>query len=177
MKIVKTFNEMNQDEKPRQSVYVQLRNGRIVNRMLYIQYFKDGKPFIAHDGPGRGIGGIFYEFALTYDDMINKFVTNSAKKQRLKTIKNDYLNFMDTKEVGTKVYIKDSENNTDDYLECVWDGDRFTCGRHMFFDEDEILNRPIWFQKPEGKNIVTDWYPKGYEWSDTQKSWIRKNKR
>lgn len=174
MKHIDKFNEMSQDDKVRQSVYVTLRNGKIVNRNLYVQYFKDGKPFMAHDGASVGIGGIFYKFALTYDDMINKFVTNNAKKQRLETIKDDYIKFMDTKEVGTKVYIKDSENGTDDYLECNWNGRYFTCGRHMFFDADDILNRPIWFQKPEGKNIITDWYPKGYEWSDKQKSWIRK---
>lgn len=163
------------NEKPSElrNCYVTLRNGQLVNRDLYVQFFGDGKPFMAHDG--RGIGGIFYEFALTYDEMIKKFVKNSSKKTRLETIKPHYLRFLETKELGTKVYTKDP-NNTGDWLECVWDGSVFRCGHHMFFFFDDILNIPIWFQKPEGVNIVTDWTRKGYRWDAGQKSWVKDRK-
>ena len=166
--MIKKFNEHKSTE--RRNCYVTLRNGQLVNRDLYVQYFGDGKPFMAHDG--RGIGAIFYEFALTYDDMIKKFVKNQNKRKRLETIKDDYLRFLETKELGTKVYTKDP-NKTGEWMECVWDGQVFGCGSHMFFFFDDILNMPIWFQKPEGVNIVTNWTRKGYQWDDRLKSWTK----
>ena len=51
--------------------------------------------------------------------MIKKFVKNEAKKKRLETIKDDYIDFLENKKEGTKIYIKDIFNKTDDYLEAV----------------------------------------------------------
>ena len=165
--MIKKFNEMKMDMT--QNVYVTLHNGNLAIRDLYIQY-QNGKPWIAHDG--RGLGGIFYKFALTYDDMITKFVTNDSKRKRLKIIKDDFIDFLEKRRVGTKIYIKDIYNGTDDYLECVWDGKVFSCGVHIYFEIDGILNNPIWFEMPD-KNIIKSWSRNGHRWSDKLKSWIK----
>jgi hypothetical protein len=155
--------------KEKQSCYVRLRNGQLVNRNLYVQYFDNGKPFLAHDG--RGIGGVFYEFATDYDMMVKKFVKGQSKKRRINEIKDDYLNFLENKTLGTKVYTKDFDS--DDWLEFTWDGEIFKCGRHMYIVFDDILNMPVSFQKPEGKTIISDWTRDGYHWNDSTKDWIK----
>lgn len=167
--MIQKFNEHSSSVLTK-NVFVILRNGKLVARDLYVQKLT-GDIYIAHDG--RGIGGIFYEFALTYDGMLKKFVKNEAKKKRLETIKDDYIDFLENKKEGTKIYIKDIFNKTDDYLEAVWNGEYFTCGIHMFFDVDDILNNPFWFKKPEGKNIITEWNRKGHRWDSKIKSWVR----
>ncbi len=161
------------ENKPTEKIncYIKLHNNKIVIRESYVQYIGT-KPFLVHDGTGTGHK--YFKFAFTYDEMVKKFVTYYHKK-RFQIIKDGYLNFIENKTIGTKIYVKDINNKTDDYVECVWDGERFRCGKHLFYSIDDLLNQyPLFFEKPIDKNIITDWIYKGYEWNDIIKSWIKK---
>jgi len=169
--MIKKFNEM--DKVLTKNVFYKTKMlDKILVADMYVQYLH-GKPSLAHFGDGVGR---FYpkDFAITYDEIVQKLITNNASKRRLLEIKDDFINFLDSKEIGTKVYIKDTLNkSSEDVLECVWDGKTFRCGRHMFFNLSDLFVRPFYFQKPDGKNIITDWTYKGHTWNDNMKSWVK----
>ena len=149
-------------------------NGNISICDLYVQFVGE-KPTLAHFG--NGSHPIYSDkFALSYDEMVEKLISNNTSKQRLKNIKVDFYRFIEEREIGTKIYIKDFINKNDNILECIWDGNRFRCGNMLMFNISDIFNHGIRFIKPENKNIITNWTKIGFTWDIVRKDWIKNRK-
>lgn len=172
--MIKKFNEMLSPSKLIKNCFLKTNNGHISISDLYVQFIGDS-PNLAHFGDGSS--PIYSSrFALSYDEMVDKLVSNNTSKQRLKDIKEDFSKFINNREIGTKIYIKDFINRNDNILECVWDGNRFKCGNMLMFSISDIFNHGIRFIKPENKNIITNWTKIGFTWDIVRKDWIKNKK-
>jgi len=150
--------------------YVKTKSGLIVNGDYRVNY-NNGKPSFVYEVKEGFTPFPMYDFAFTYDDMVKKLVKNKNRKLLFQANKEAYLNFIENKNIGTKIYT----NNPDDkkeWLELTWDGKLFRCGVHLFYTIEDLLNEDLYFQKPEDTNLITEWVMKNHIWCDIRKGWI-----
>lgn len=134
--------------------------------------YTNGKPVFVYPLLEEGLSPFaIYDFALTYDDMVKKLVKSKKRKLVLSSNKDAYLDFIENKTIGTKIWEQDPYDKSQ-WLEYTWDGEFFSCGKHLFLQVRELLNGDFYFQKPEGVNPITDWTMKNHFWCDKLKSWV-----
>jgi hypothetical protein len=150
--------------------YVKTPRGAIVNGDFCVNYNLN-KPFYVYEVREGFTPFALYDFAFTYDDMVKKLVKRKNRKSILSSNKDAYLHFIESKTIGTKIYTTNPDDKKE-WLELTWDGELFICGKHMFYTIEDLLNEDLYFQKPEGVNIITEWIRKNHIWCDKQKSWI-----
>jgi len=150
--------------------YVKTKSGLIVNGDYRVNY-NNGKPSFVYEVKEGFTPFPMYDFAFTYDDMVKKLVKNKNRKLLFQANKEAYLNFMENKTIGTKIYTKNLDDKKE-WLELTWDGEFFICGKHLFYTIGDLLNEDLYFQKPEGVNLITEWVRKNHIWCDKLKSWI-----
>ena len=150
--------------------YVKTKSGIIVNGDYRVNY-NNGKPLFVYEVKEGFTPYAMYDFALTYDDMVKKLVNNKNRKLLFQANKQAYLNFMENRTIGTKVYGKNPDDKKE-WVELTWDGELFRCGKHLFYTLQDLLNEDLYFEKPEGVNPITDWTMKNHFWCDKRKDWI-----